>query len=108
MIWKQGFDEFCATLGDLSYLDLIRAVEQADAEAARAIAGRRRGAPAARAAGAQAFMGRAGRLLFWLRFKTLPGGHTPADLNIYRVLAVRLVDQGELRPEVLVQFGVVP
>ena len=42
MSWVAGFDQFCAGLGDLSYTDLIRAVEQADAHAARAVSGGRR------------------------------------------------------------------
>ncbi len=103
-MWKRDFDEFCSGLGGLSYVDMIRAVEKADGEVQRASAGRRRGAPAARAAGADEFVARAGRLLFWLRHGVLPDGRTGKDLAIYRTLATRLVERGEFKPDALAPF----
>lgn len=108
MEWRQGFDQFCTELGGLSYSALIGAVERADAEATRSMTGRRRGAPAARASGAQVFVDRAGRLLFWLRHAKLPDGYTSADLSIYRTLAAKLISRGELNPEVLAHLGEFP
>ena len=95
----RDFDEFVTSPADLDRREIIRQLISADADAQRSAKSghrERRGTPAqCRAEQARYDGERYGRIIYFLRFRSVAQGSTDADLKLCDLLAAKLNNKGQ-------------
>ena len=97
---QYDFDAFLDRIMNLQWHEILQAAEQ-ECSAAESVSYGRKGAVAARAAGSTRYAEQLKELLFWLRYGQKPSGIGDAAWRRFRLIAVHLVEIGNLKPEVL-------
>jgi hypothetical protein len=97
------FAEFIEGVKDRDYLEIIRYAEQ-EADRVDRMSRFVKGAVTARRRGSITYVSRIGAFLFWMRFGIRPDGASEQDFQSYRVVAERLVQKGQFKPEALDAF----
>jgi hypothetical protein len=103
---QYDFDSFLSCVENLDLASIIRYADEEARRAEAAMAGGRRGAPAARAAGAGRYASDLKSLLNYLdqRGRSKPGSLTDYQFRGLRNLCENLVARGEFKPEALSLF----
>lgn len=98
------FDEFVRLVKDRDYHEIVALTQEESREAARRIAGKVRGAPAARKAGAGEYKDLLGGLIYLLMQNQKPISVYDWDFKRMRPILESLVERGQLRREALTVF----
>jgi hypothetical protein len=95
-----SFEDFIESMKTRDYADVLGATQSALA-AAEAVSYQVRGARANRAAGIVDYVRRLKAFLFFLQSGTIPGGSDRYEWSLYRKVAERLFEKGQLEKKVL-------
>ena len=101
---KFSLSKFADTVSDLTPGDIYRVAQEEMEQIKQITKPGRRGAPAAREAGAQDYMRQLKRLCYCLTSLSEPGGATAYEIGIYKALFAHAVELGVLPAAKLPQF----